>query len=470
MIARHTVIYLSSRGLAAALNMASVAVFTRLAPAEAYGGYLLVLSWSLLLYSATCQWPKYAFFALYDEARAAAQVGTVIRLLGTMALISALICAMLAAFGLISAGTAAAVLASGIGMMLFEAAVEIARTRLGAKAVAASVILRAVMVLGLGSASLFASGHSVDLLLATALANALGALPALVAIAPLLRGAGSWFEARRILSYGWPLILSFTAAALAQTVDRLMVGGLLGARELGAYGAFSDFLRQCFVVFGEAIALSFVSIAKRDARAGGMSAARPVLEDAIRFMTMVAAFGAVFVMTFDDLLVSILLGPDYRDAALSLAPILLAASILVMVRAYYFGQVIYFSATSWLEAASSFALLLTVAVLTVLLIPRLGITGAALAAMIGQGVACLVLVLGARQAVRLPLPYGDLGLIGLGALAAWLAIHLVQPLAPGHAGRLLDLALILAAAGSIAWYLNLIGFADFAKRRLGWAS
>ena len=33
---------------------------TRLAPVETYGLYLLILSWALVLYGATCQWPKFA--------------------------------------------------------------------------------------------------------------------------------------------------------------------------------------------------------------------------------------------------------------------------------------------------------------------------------------------------------------------------------------------------------------------------
>ncbi|KQT77377.1 oligosaccharide flippase family protein [Methylobacterium sp. Leaf466] len=467
MIARHTFTYVGSRGLAAALNMAAVAVFTRLAPPEAFGTYLLILSWSLLLYSATSQWPKYAFFALYDETRAAVQVGTVLRLLGGMVLLSGVVCAIACALGLVSGPVAVAVLASGAGMTLFEAAAEIARTRLAATAVAAAVVLRAVLVLGLGSLSLLVSGDARHLLLAIALANALAALPALAAIAPLLRGRGSLAEARAILAYGWPLIVSFTAAALAQTVDRLIVGGVLGTGALGAYGAVSDFLRQSFVVFGEAIALSLVSIAKRDARAGGMAAARPALADAMRLMALVAAFGAVFVLTFDGPIVSVLLGPDYRATALSVAPLLLAASILVMFRAYYFGQVIYFSPTSRLEAVASMVLLATVAGLSAVLIPRYGVAGAAVANLAGQAVACLVLVLGAREAVRLPIPWTDLMLIALGALACRLAVVGVDALALGPVGALLQLALIGLAAVATAWHLNPIGLADLVRSRIG---
>ena len=89
-------------------------------------------------------------------------------------------------------------------------------------------------------------------------------------------GRGSRAEALRLIAYGWPLVLSFGIAALAQVVDRLIIVKTIGPEHLGAYGAIADFLKQSFVVFGEALALSLISIAKREARAGGMAAATAV--------------------------------------------------------------------------------------------------------------------------------------------------------------------------------------------------
>jgi O-antigen/teichoic acid export membrane protein len=387
MIARHTLTYVGSRGFAAGLNMAALAVFTRLAPPEVFGFYLLVLSWVLVLYSATCQWPKFSFFALYAQDRAALQVGTVVRLLGAMALIAGLVAAGAWALGLVAPHVALAILVAVVGMMTFEGAAEIARTRLEVGSVALSIVLRAVLVLGFGSAALLLGGDAIALLLATAFANLLAAIPALGSIRTLLRGPGDWAEARRLLAYGWPLVLSFAAAALAQTVDRLIIGASIGVGELGAYGAFADFLRQSFVVFGDSIALALVSIAKHEARDGGLPAARPVLEDAARLLTVIAAFGAVFFLSFDDLLVGILLGPDYRETALRVGPLLVAASILQMLRSYYFGQVIYFTRTSHLDAVASGTLLVAIGGLSALLVPRYGVEGAAIAMAVGQGLA-----------------------------------------------------------------------------------
>lgn len=467
MIARHTLTYVGSRGVAAILNLVSLAVFTRLAPVESYGVYLFILSWALVLYGSTCQWPKFAFFALYDEARADAQIGTVVRvLLATLALAS-LIAAGAVALDLVSARIAAAVVAAAFGMTAFEGAIEIARTRLAAESVALSVILRAVLVLGLGSAALTITGDPVHLVFAVALANALAALPAGRSIAHLvLRGRGSLVEARRLLVYGWPLILSFGIAALAQTIDRLIIGRTIGPEDLGAYGAIADFLKQSFVVFGESIALSMVSIAKRDARDGGMEAARPVLKDAARALTLIGAFGTVFFLTFDDIVVSILLGPAYREAAIALAPTLIAASIFLMFRAYYFGQIIYFAQSSRLDAVSSLVMLVTVAGLSLLLIPGHGVKGAAIALAAGQGLACLVFILGVKGRMRMPVPLVDIILIVLCALGTWAAMSGIDllPEARGPVDAALKLGLLGTGFLAAAWHFNIIGIAESVLR------
>ena len=468
MIARHTLTYVGSRAVAAAVNMASLAVFTRLAPRETYGTYLLILSWALVLYGATCQWPKFAFFALYEEARAPAQIGTVARLLLATVTLAALGAAAATALDLVSARIAAGVVASVLGMVLFEGTIEIARTRLAAESVAVSVVARGVLVLGLGSGVLALTGDPLDLVLAVAAANALAALPAAVSVGPLiLRGHGSRREARRLLAYGWPLVLSFGIAALAQTIDRLIIDRTLGAGELGAYGAVSDFLRQSFVVFGESIALSMVSIAKRDARHGGMAAAAPVLRDAARALTLVAAFGTVFILTFDDLLIAALFGPSYRAAALALAPVVVAASICTMFRAYYFGQIIYFTQSSALDAVASGVLLVAVAGLSLALIPAYGVTGAAVAVAVGQALACLVFVLGVKGRIRMPVPLLDIALITACALATAAAVSGVDLLTAGRSplGIALKLALLAAGAGAAAWRFNIIGLAETLARR-----
>src|SRR5882724_874502 len=76
MITEHALLYLGARLFAAGANLAAVAIFTRLAASDVYGGYLLIFSWAFVLYGFLGQWLGAAFFAVYAQETSTAQIGT----------------------------------------------------------------------------------------------------------------------------------------------------------------------------------------------------------------------------------------------------------------------------------------------------------------------------------------------------------------------------------------------------------
>ena len=115
------------------------------------------------------------------------------------------------------------------------------------------------------------------------------------------------------------------------------------------------------------------------------------------------------------------------------------------------------------------ATLATVAVLSLLLIPALGATGAALAFAGGQSAACLVLVLGARRAgTTMPLPLADMaGIAGIAAACG--AVNAGIGLMPGGflvPGQVLRMVLLAAGAGAAAWRYDVLGVAGAIRHRL----
>lgn len=197
-----------------------------------------------------------------------------------------------------------------------------------------------------------------------------------------------------------------------------------------------------------------------------MDAARPVLEDAARLMAVIAAFGGAFFLAFDDLVVVVLLGPDYRTAALGVAPLLIAASVFLMLRSYYFGQVIYFSASSRLDAIASVTLLVTITGLSAVLIPPYGIAGAATAVVLGQALACLVFIAGDRAGIRMPVPWRNVAVIGATALACRLAIASIEAASAGRttATVILELVILLTGVAAMAWRYDILGVAGLVRR------
>src|SRR2546421_8982873 len=114
MITEHALLYLGARVFAAAANLAAVAIFTRLAVSDVYGGYLLIFSWAFVIYGFLGQWLGAAFFAVYQHETAPAQIGALGRLgIGALAAAGArLLCAAVArpvplprARGLVPLGT-----------------------------------------------------------------------------------------------------------------------------------------------------------------------------------------------------------------------------------------------------------------------------------------------------------------------------------------------------------------------------
>jgi hypothetical protein len=149
------------------------------------------------------------------------------------------------------------------------------------------------------------------------------------------------------------------------------------------------------------------------------------------------------------------------------APLLIAASIFLMLRSYYFGQVIYFSASSRLDAVASVTLLVAIAGLSAVLIPPYGIAGAAMAVVLGQVLACLVFMIGDRTGIRMPVPWRDIAEIGATALGCWIAIASIDAATAGRTAPtvILELVILLFGVGTMAWRFDTLGVAGLFRRR-----
>jgi O-antigen/teichoic acid export membrane protein len=401
---QHFVLYLGSRGVAAALNLVSVAVFARLAGPEIYGHYLLVAAWAMIVFGFSAQWACAAFFATYSEHHAENHIASFVLLIVGVLTAFGLGAIGAGLFGSVDAPFLAALFAMATGLTMFEAAIDVARTRLESGRVATSVLLRAVATLTIGVTAIAWEGTATALALAVAAANVLASLPCLFRYIPYVWRQASVITAGHLFRYGWPLILAFGVSALGQNIDRLFLGAWIGTRELGPYGAISDLIKQTFFVVGESISLAFVSLAKRSATAGDHAHAAAVLETAFTSLVAVAAFGAAFFLCFGPFIFTLVFGPDFARLAAGYFPILVLGNVFLTLRSFYFSQVIYFSESSRLELWVSTVTLAVSAALSALLIPRIGTLGAAISLLAGQATACVAFAIMGRRAYHLPVP------------------------------------------------------------------
>ena len=446
MIERHVVFYIGSKVVAAVLNLASVALFTRLAGAAGYGEYLIAFAWAYIVYGWSVQWLPLSFFANFHHEDNERQVATLWQMMAAMLALVWLAVALASLGGWIGWELGVKVTVLVVALAAYDGATLIGRAKLNAGRVSLSFVLRGLLVLAFGMVALIAFKSGLALALAVALAHLVAIAPLMPVLRPGLAAASSPATARQFGLYGWPLLASFGASSLGQNIDRLVLGRQRGNEQVGPYGAAGDLIRQSLVFISEAIAIAYIPQAKAAAAKGDRTAARAFMVQAFRAYCAVTLFGAVILLSFAAELISLILGPQFGRAATDLIPWLALGAALAIFRSYYLGQIIYFTGSSRLELWASIATVIAATVLAVLLVPGWGAAGAAIAMASGQGAACAVFLAAALGSpggrTVLPLPWRDFLSIGCWAAGGY-AVHL----AAGH--FLTDMALsdLVGAAG-----------------------
>lgn len=391
-------------------------IFTRLAGPAEYGHYVLIFAWSMIIYGFGAQWMRFAYFGVYDTQRFGEYAASLARLLACGVVIVALMLAALGILGWFEPSFLVAVFALVCGMTLYEAAFEVARTLPYAGGAALSMILRTVLTVMFGSANLWLGGGARGLAIAVAAAHIIAAVPSLGAFSSVRPSAGSRTATLHILTYGWPLLFSFGINAVGQSIDRLVLAHYAGNAALGPYGVVADVVRQVFTVFGEAIILSLVTLAKQHANEGNLAAANGLMQKAFNACLAAAAFGAAFFIVFGDLVLRTVLNPEFVAPAHGLIPIFAVAFAFLTMRNFYFAQVIYFTSASYLELLVTLLFLVVSGVLSVLLVPTYGAHGAAYALLAASILSCIAFMVLGRRWYRLPIDLNGLTLIPILAI------------------------------------------------------
>lgn len=451
------ILYFGSRAIAAAGNLFSVALFARMVGPSEYGAYILMFAWAIVVYGFAAQWMKFAYFGVFRVANEGAIIASYARLLAVSLVAVTAVMALLSFVVPLDPWFAAALVALFASMTVYEAAVEVNRTRLQVRTVAVSMVARAVLVLLFGCATLAVYPSAVMLAFAVSVGHLVAAIPSLYMLRDCRSAEATRDAAINLIRYGWPLIFSFGVFAIGQTIDRFLISHEVGNAALGPYGVVADMMRQSYMVVGESIALALITVAKRHADEGRRDESDSVMRSAFSACVLAAGFGAVFFMLFGARLVELLLGADFATPVAGIIPIFAVAFGFMMLRSFYFAQVIYFTDGSFLELVIAVVFVAISALLAIMLVPSHGAVGGAVALMVAQGAACIVSAVFGRRLHVLPVDYkvlvGIPAVSGALLLACWLLADIIASrgwliLAQG--------ALFTGALVLTAWRLDLI--------------
>jgi O-antigen/teichoic acid export membrane protein len=121
-----------------------------------------------------------------------------------------------------------------------------------------------------------------------------------------------WSEARRLLQYGYPMVLSGIAAGIFSRIDQVMLHKMVGARALGPYVVAVQLTEQ----FGALPVALISSLAPVLAvRVGQEVLFRHYLKQSYRFLTTVAFFLCAVITPITKPLIALLYGKEFLSSA-----------------------------------------------------------------------------------------------------------------------------------------------------------
>ncbi|MCC0055240.1 MAG: lipopolysaccharide biosynthesis protein [Rhodobiaceae bacterium] len=443
-------IYLVSKISSALLTVLSIAIFTRLVSHDIFGQYLIGFAFAFITYSVVTQWLLGAHFGQQSRQHAAPIAGGAIILTGVSVMAGMAMIFIATLSGFIGADIALPTALLLFGLSAYFVANEVGRAQLLVMSVTSGAFLRSLGTLVLGSLALWQFGTAASLLIAVAIAHTIATLPIIVGLKRTIWTSGFVWPQRSIYKqlwrYGWPLIIAGGASALALYIDRLLLERYFGTEAVGPYGATLDFIKQSFVIVGETIAVSYVSSAKSLHGDNAREQAAPVLQHAFVTAAFLATFGIVFYVLLGDALFALVLDADYQEAV-PLVPMLAFANALLILRAYYFAQTIYFSNSVRLELVSMLVALVVGSGAGIWLIPAYGITGAAMAFTAAQ-FAALMVFLGSRESRQtMPVDLGKFAKVVAAGVATIAIGEVVTHSLPTATAMVVNLTLIAAVSG-----------------------
>ena len=405
MLIRQTSTYMVAHGTSAILGFLSVILFTRLLSPAEYGIYVVALSVAGIISALLFTWVRLSVLRFDSEGEA-----TDIRLTALAAYIvsvltlpAALVATVWLAHVPLDKALAAILLAAALG--LFELGQEILRARLDSTSYMRATVVRAFSALGIsyGLVQLGWGGFG----LVAGVAG--GYLIAAALFSPWVwQGPRKPFDRvtfRTMLGFGIPMAMSGGVFAFHSALDRLLVAYLLGDAAAGVYGAAADLVRQIILFPALSVASAIVPLAIRSLAEDGVEAADAHLTRSGELLLAVVLPAVVGLAIVAPHFAALILGPDFRDTAATLIPILVFAWLFQTISQQFVQVSFHLAKKPSLMVAHGTAILVVNVIAMALLVPRFGLVGAAWSLVIAEAAGVVAGYMLSQKAHPLPLAW-----------------------------------------------------------------
>jgi len=405
MLIRQTSTYMVAHGTSAILGFLSVILFTRLLTPAEYGIYVVALSVAGIISALLFTWVRLSVLRFESEGDA-----TDIRLtalaayvVSVLTLPAALVATVWLAAVPLDKALAAILLAAALG--LFELGQEILRARLDSTSYMRATVVRAFAALGISYGLVQLGWGGFGLVAGVAGGYVIAAL---LFSHRVWQGPRKPFDRatfRTMLGFGIPMAMSGGVFAFHSALDRLLVAYLLGDAAAGVYGAAADLVRQIILFPALSVASAIVPLAIRSLAEDGVEAADAHLTRSGELLLAVVLPAVVGLAIVAPHFAALILGPDFRDTAATLIPILVFAWLFQTISQQFVQVSFHLAKKPSLMVAHGTAILVVNVIAMALLVPRFGLVGAAWSLVIAEAAGVVAGYLLSQKAHPLPLAW-----------------------------------------------------------------
>jgi O-antigen/teichoic acid export membrane protein len=460
--------YLPANILQGLIGFATLMVFTRVLSPDDYGRYALTFGISSLAQTLFFTWIEAAMARFYPadsrtDREAPELYGTLYRLFALVAVVFAIACVLGLWLWPVSGDAGQSLkmaMGLGLGCVIFRSLIKLVQEQRRSEGrVGAASILDMIQTAG---------GFGLGVLCATAgLGGASpvvgGGLIALICLpfvvredwGRALKGRFSVEKAKAYAHYGFPVSASLILTLALYTADRFLIAWFLNDAEAGAYHAgfslASRILDVLFIWFGAAGCPAMVHALEH----GGITELKDNARHQIRTMAFILfpAVGGLIMVA--PALGALLIGEGLRADALSVTPLISLGALFSGLNTYYFLQAFTLARKTRLLVVAMLVPAVSNIALNLLLIPLMGLMGAAVASALSFALGLMASWLLGLKTLALPVPALDLGKTLLSVALMMAAVALVPALnlplfdliAKGTTG-------VIVYAG-LAWMLDL---------------
>jgi len=453
---RHSVYYMFAAGVPGLVSFFSIAIYSRLLPPNEYGIFALVIANTLLVQSIAYQWIKNSVTRFLPAHREQPR-----ELLDTILIAYLVVCALT---GVISLGIYLFTNDNHLRTLIlfgtlllwattwFDLNLEAARARLQPARYAWMSITRSISAPMIGVPLVLLGWGAYGLLIGQLGSALMAAMPSTLTTWHQVRLRWHAEIFRKTLRYGLPLTANFAVRYVITTSDRLIIGYFLGASAAGLYAASYDLGWRLLTLIFSSIELAVTPLVFRAFEQQDRTQALRFLSQVRTLTWAVSAPVAAVLIAAPRPLVEMTLGAKFRESALIVIPWIALAYLLFVIMNFYnyaFKLGLRTELQVLVMALGAGVNLLT----NVLLIPRIGLLGAAIATTAAFGAAALLSYILSQRIIPMHMPINDVAKITLASAITAGILHML-PLAGGFWGVIQILLLGSTLYLASLWVLN----------------